>query len=148
MRDCIAAFTLDVFKPSVIFSSAQGLAIMYAFLSFIGFEAAALYGREAKDPNKSVPRAMVISVTLMALFFIISTWLVTGPVGSDAVAARAFEGAGGSIILDLANTYGGSALFHATSLLLLTAILSTYLGMINFASRYLYNLAVAKMMPS
>ena len=35
---------------------------MFAFTSFVGFESAALYGEETKDPERSIPRATYIAV--------------------------------------------------------------------------------------
>ena len=43
-------FSLDVFKPSLVFSGGFGVSLMLAFGSFVGFEATAIYGEEAKDP--------------------------------------------------------------------------------------------------
>lgn len=144
----LSAFTLDVFTPAVVLNSAPGVAVMYGFLCFIGFEAAALYSREAKNPNKTIPRSMLISVALIASFFVISSWLVTGAVGSANVSARAFEGDGGSIFLSLSQIYGGPILFHSMSILLLASLFATCLGMTNFAARYLQNLSSDRFMPA
>ena len=46
-----AALPGSVFAPSTVFSGALGLALMFAFASFIGFESAALYGEESQDPH-------------------------------------------------------------------------------------------------
>ena len=48
----------QVFDPSYVFSGSLGVALMFAFCSFVGFESAALYGEEAKDPERSIPRAL------------------------------------------------------------------------------------------
>jgi amino acid transporter len=44
-------FSLDVFKPSIVFGPGFGVTLMLAFGSYVGFEATALYGEEAKNPH-------------------------------------------------------------------------------------------------
>ena len=40
---------------------------MLALGSFVGFEATAIYGEEAKDPARTVPRATYIAIGAIAL---------------------------------------------------------------------------------
>src|SRR5205085_966540 len=52
-------FTADVFKlPGGTSSSALGLAIVLAFLSWGGFEGAAALGEETNEPRREIPRAI------------------------------------------------------------------------------------------
>ena len=48
----LSAFSLEVFKPSTIFSGTPGVAFLYAFYTFIGFEATAIFGEEAKRKDR------------------------------------------------------------------------------------------------
>jgi amino acid transporter len=61
-RNGFHGFSLDVFKPSVVFAGGFGISLMLAFGSFAGFEATALYGEETRNPHRSVPRATYISL--------------------------------------------------------------------------------------
>jgi amino acid transporter len=51
-----------------------GLAIMTAVFSFVGFESATAFGAEASKPLISIPRAVIGSVVLATLFFILTTY--------------------------------------------------------------------------
>lgn len=66
-RSGASAFPSSVLSWTSIASGSPGVGLMYAFISFLAFEAAALYAGEAKDPNRSVPRATLISVTVIAV---------------------------------------------------------------------------------
>jgi amino acid transporter len=39
------------------FTGSAGIALAFAFASYIGFEATAIYGEESKDPKRTVPIA-------------------------------------------------------------------------------------------
>jgi amino acid transporter len=48
-----------------------GLGVMLATFSFVGFESATTLGSEARDPLRSIPRAVVQSALLAGIFFIL-----------------------------------------------------------------------------
>lgn len=70
------------------FAGSAGIALTFAFASYIGFEATAIYGEETRDPKRSVPRATYIAVSLIALLFAFTSWAVVSGLGSDAVGDR------------------------------------------------------------
>jgi amino acid transporter len=47
---------------------------VYAVLAFIGFDAAAPLGEEAKDPKRTIPRAVIGSCLLVGFFFVLTTY--------------------------------------------------------------------------
>ena len=55
-EDGAAGVGLESFRPSVATDGAFGLAMMFAFASFIGFEATAIYSEEARDRDRTIPR--------------------------------------------------------------------------------------------
>ena len=75
--DFAAAFSPNAILAGGITGSA-GIAIAFAFASFIGFEATAIYGEESKDPKRSVPRATYWAIGLItALFALVSLAMST-----------------------------------------------------------------------
>ncbi|MTA38271.1 MAG: APC family permease, partial [Actinobacteria bacterium] len=71
------------FDPNAILAGgltgAAGIAIAFAFASFIGFEATAIYGEESSNPKKTVPTATYWAIGIItALFAIVSLAMVTG----------------------------------------------------------------------
>src|SRR5947209_5655261 len=66
--------TLAVFSPGTGNSSGLGsvfAGMVYTVLAFIGFEASAPLGEEAKDPKRTIPRAVILSCVLIGVFYIV-----------------------------------------------------------------------------
>src|SRR5207253_1305148 len=64
--------TLSVFSPSTGNSSGLGsvfAGMVYTVLAFIGFEASAPLGEEAKNPRRTIPQAVVLSCVLIGLLY-------------------------------------------------------------------------------
>jgi len=50
------------------------LAIVLAMFSFVGFESASTLGEEAKEPLRTIPRAVILSALLSGMFFITASY--------------------------------------------------------------------------
>jgi len=133
------ALPAQVFEPAYVFSGSLGIALMFAFCSFVGFESAALYGEEAKDPEHSIPRALYISLGAIASFYIVTTWIIIGGAGGTAAPQLAEEQLG-NFVFALAQQYGGQTLYDLMAVLLCTSLLASYIALHNAASRYLFAL--------
>src|SRR6185312_6149759 len=63
-----------------------GLGLLMAFWSWVGFESTAIYGEESKDPKKIVPRATMIAVIGIGVFYTFISWgVITGNGAAKAV---------------------------------------------------------------
>src|SRR6195256_3648021 len=63
--------TLSVFSPTTGNAHGWGRVFdgtVYTVLAFIGFEASAPLGEEARDPRRTIPRAVILSCVLIRLF--------------------------------------------------------------------------------
>ncbi len=69
-------FALDAqqFAVSALPWSKLGLGVVVAIFSLVGFECATAFGDEAKDPLKSIPRAVWLSLVISGAFFIFVTY--------------------------------------------------------------------------
>lgn len=61
-------------------------ASVYAFLAFIGFEAAAPLAAETKDPRRNIPRAIIGSTLIVGVFYVFTTYAVDVYFGSSKFA--------------------------------------------------------------
>ena len=52
----------------------ESLAVMLALFSFVGFESATSLGEEAREPLKTIPRAVVRSALLAGIFFMVCAY--------------------------------------------------------------------------
>ncbi len=64
-------------------------AVSGVFFAYIGFDALSVLSEETKDPQKNLPRGMIISLVLCTVIYIILTLVLTG-----MVDYRRFEGIG------------------------------------------------------
>ncbi|MFC5053168.1 amino acid permease [Saccharothrix xinjiangensis] len=56
------------------------------FFSFIGFDAASTAGEEARNPQRDLPRAIVISLALVTVVYVLVALTAVGAVGVDVLA--------------------------------------------------------------
>lgn len=99
--DLLAPFTGDgsVEGPGVLFAGAAVLC-----LSFLGFDAVSTLSEEAKDPTRSVPRAIMVTTVAAGVIFILLSWL-----SQVVYPSNAFESVD-SAALDVMGAAGGEFL--------------------------------------
>ncbi|SEG76449.1 amino acid/polyamine/organocation transporter, APC superfamily [Actinacidiphila yanglinensis] len=134
------------FAPHQALAPGAGVSVMFAFASFIGFESAALYGEEARDPGRSVPRATLVAVLLVASFYAFTSWITVGAVGADRVRATAAAHLG-DLYFGLGDRYLGAVASTAMQLLLCTSLFASWLALHNAANRYLLVLGRDRLLP-
>jgi amino acid transporter len=102
------SFTLNMFtvpkgvSPSVLF-----LGVVFGFLSFAGFEAAATLGEEAHNPRRDIPRAILGVAIFGGVYFVFVTAVEMMGFGTDAKGVAAF-GASSSLLGELGGKFIGS----------------------------------------
>ena len=63
-------WSLASFDPqNVFFAPGAGALFVMGFGAYLGFESTAIYAEEAKRPERTVPRATIIAVAFLALFY-------------------------------------------------------------------------------
>ena len=135
------------FAPSEFLSGTPGLGLMWAFFGFIGYEATAVFRSEAKDPDRTIPRATYIAVAFIALFYGFSGWCLVMGAGSANALAFANETLDG-YALQLATTYVGPWLYDVIQCLLVTSLFACALSLHNVSSRYAFTLSNVKVLPA
>ncbi len=63
-----------------------GAAVVVAFWAYTGFELATLPAGEVEDPTRTIPRAIVIGMLVVAAFYFFINLVVIGALGSTAMA--------------------------------------------------------------
>ena len=142
-----AGLPTTVFAPSTVLSGELGLALMFAFASFIGFESAALYGEESHDPQRSIPRATYASVLLIGAFYTFTTWCIVGGGGVQEAQDRSKDDLG-TLVLDLNGKFVGQWAHDVMAVFFVTSVLASLLAIHNAASRYMFALGRERLLPS
>lgn len=126
---------------------APGVGVLLAFsiAAFMGFESGAIYSEETKDPKRTVARATYIAVSIIAVFYALSTWALTMGIGPSAV-------------IDEARTYGPDLVFvwlagyspllsDVAHLLFVTSIFAALVAFHNASARYFFALGRSRVLP-
>jgi amino acid transporter len=131
------------------FAGGAGIAIAFAFASFIGFEATAIYGEESVNPKRTVPRATYWAIGVITVLFAITSFaMVTGMGASkifdEVIARSSIEGVPladpAAVLFSLADQYVGSWMVTVMSWLVVTSLFAGLLAFQNATSRYFFAL--------
>ncbi|GAA1834439.1 hypothetical protein GCM10009836_10830 [Pseudonocardia ailaonensis] len=124
-----------LFSPAQVFSGAPGIAVMFAIASFIGFEATAVFRDEARDPQRTIPRATYLALILIGVFYTLSSWAVVSAWG-DAAAVEAAGADPGGMIITTITTVLGPVGGDVAQVLLMTSLFAAILSFHNVLARY------------
>lgn len=131
--------SLTSFTPSAFFSGSPGIAVMFAIASFMGFEATAIYGEEARDSKRTVPIATYVAVILIGVFYAFASWVIVLAYGPDKVASAAQHNTSG-LTFAVAQNYVGTWAEEVMNILLVTSLFAVLLAFHNAVARYLFSL--------
>ena len=127
------------------FSGAPGVALSFAIAAMFGFEATAIYGEEAKEPRRTVPRATYLAVAVVTIFFAFVSWMLVafyGASNAQAAAGAALEGGDQTVwVSDAVGAQLGSWAGEAVGILLATSLFAGMLAFHNSIARYLFSLS-------
>lgn len=139
-------FAVESFTFEAIFGTgALAIAFLQASLSFLGFEATALYGEEAKDPRTTVGRATYVAVLCIGVLFTMTAWAMVSALGAaDAQSTVLKHLAAGDIAFIMAAKYVGGWLSTVMQVLVLVSLSAAMLSFHNAATRYWYALGRAR----
>lgn len=130
------AYPLESLDPSAVFGGAVGIGFMFVFISFIGFEATAIFGEEAKEPRRTVPRATMVAIAFIGVVYLLSSWSIIAASGGAGAQAAALADPG-RFVFDASGAVLGGWSVHLMSWLLLTSLIAVLMAIHNMATRYL-----------
>ncbi|MDD7917843.1 APC family permease [Actinomycetospora callitridis] len=136
-----------VFDPGQIASGAVGIAIMFAIASFIGFEATAVFRDEARDPQRTIPRATYLALVIIGIFYAVSSWAIVSAWGDEAAVAEAGANPG-TFLVSTATNWLGPVGGHIVTILLVTSLFAAILAFHNVAARYWFALGQNRAFPA
>lgn len=134
------------FAPQAIFSGSFGLALMFGFGMFGGFEATAIFRDEVRDPKRTIPRATYAVIAVVTVLYTLTTWLFINGYGADKVVAAATADATGSMKASI-ELYAGHLAADAATVLVNTSTFAVLLSAHNITARYVYNLSADRILP-
>ena len=132
------SFDTTVFTPTPGTGlSSVFLGVVFGFLSFGGFEAAATLGEETSHPRRDVPRAVFGTVLFGGVFFVVVTAVEVMGFGTSKDGISAFI-ASPSLLGDLGTSYVGSWIGHLVTIGAAVSAISCATACAVSASRLVY----------
>jgi amino acid transporter len=121
------------------------LAIVFSIFTFTGFEAIAPLAEETRDPRRTIPRAILLSITLMGIFFVFTTLSILTGWGNSQISGFATSTENPVFLL-------AKRLWGAAWVLVLVAVTNSILGAAisgtNAAVRVFFAMGRARSMPA
>ena len=134
-----AGLSVAPFTPAAFWSGTPAIGILFCFAAFIGFEATTIYSEEAREPNKTVPRATYISVLIIGVFYMLTSWLMVNGAGVDKLVPQ-LQGLQDptTFLFGLAERYVGHWITVVMNILFITSLFAGVLAFHNGVARYMY----------
>lgn len=144
-----SGLSLSPFSVASFLSGSPAIGILFCFAAFIGFEATTIFSEEAKIPEKTVPRATYISVLVIGIFYMLTSWLMVDGAG-PAKLVPALKGLADptTFLFGLATRYVGGPLSQIMSVLFVTSLFAGVTAFHNGVSRYMYVAGREKLLPT
>ncbi|MBL8575676.1 MAG: APC family permease [Mesorhizobium sp.] len=134
-----SGLSVNILDSSAIFSGSLTIAILFCLGSFIGFEATTIYAEEAREAEKTIPRATYLSVLMIGIFYVFSTWLMIAAVGADNLVPtlQALPDPS-AFFFNLAGEFVGGPIPAIAGILLVTSLFAALSAFHNYIARYTY----------
>jgi amino acid transporter len=123
---------------STVVAGSAAIGIFFAFWSWVGYETTAVYGEESRNPKRIVPRATLIAVVGLGIFYTFVSWMVIAGNGAKQAIDKSANNSIG-MFTDLAEkNLGGHWVVNIYLFLIVSGSFACALAFHNAASRYLY----------
>ncbi|MFB7515891.1 APC family permease [Streptomyces sp. NPDC056144] len=138
--------SLGGLAPGNVLTGGMGAVLAFAFAAFTGFESTVIYRREARNPERTIPRATYLAVAFLGLFYAFVVWIVVQAFGEDKVVQAATDDPAGLFFAAI-TTYVGAWAADLMHVLIVTSVLASLLAFHNAINRYTLSLAEEGVLP-
>jgi amino acid transporter len=144
-----AGLSIPLFDTNNLMSGSLPVALLFVMGCFIGIEASTIYAEEAKDPKRTIPRATYLSILVIGLFFLVTSWLMIAATGADKVvpAISALPDPT-AYMFGVAEQYAGPQVATVMGWLFVTSIFAAVSAFHNYIARYTYVMGREGLLPA
>lgn len=132
--------------PSDLFTASVGAALSFSMAAFMGFESAAIYSEEAKDPKRSIARATFISVGIISVFYAVSSWAMIIGTGPSQIIGES-QKQGPDLLFNFLTAHGALIVSDVAQVLFVTSLLAALIAFHNAVARYAFSLGREGVLP-
>lgn len=138
-------------NPTSLFVPGAGAVLAFGIAAFMGFESAAIYGEESKNPKRTIPRATFLAVGVIGVFYTISSWALAIAIGPDKIvdpSGISPEEAGPPLFFDFVYGALGEVWVDIMSVLFITSVFAAVVSFHNAVARYAFSLGREGVLPA
>lgn len=135
------------FRPSEVFTHSSGVLFALAIAGFAGFEATVIYGREVRDRRRTIRRATIAVVAIIALFHAFTSWALVMAYGESGVIDAAHADPV-YLFFTATNTYLGSWAVKLLEVMVVSSWFASVVAFHNATARYLASMGQDRLLPS
>lgn len=128
-------------NPTEVSFSDLFYGFVYAILMYVGIESAANMAEETAEPKRSIPRAMMLALGLVGVYFLVCAYSQAVGFGLDAKAWATAGGGFPLFALGGGGRFGSKALGDALQLMVVFDVAAVAIGVGNATSRGVFSMA-------
>jgi amino acid transporter len=121
------------------------LGVVFSIFAFTGFEAVAPLAEETRDPRKNLPRAIIISLLIMGVFYLFCSWGVVAGWGTNHISTL-ISAKENPAFVRAKHLWG--VLWILVFLAVINSIIAVSLATTNAATRVFFGMARSGSLPS
>ena len=123
--------------------------VLYGVLIFVGFETAANLAEETAEPKKSIPRAVLLSVVVVSIFYIIAAYVEVAGFGFDMSVITSPDVAGAPLFALGApgGQFGSDFILKLLLVVVFLDMLAVYVGAAVASTRGVFAMARDRRLP-
>jgi amino acid transporter len=140
--------SFHTWTPASLSGAGLGVALVIAMNGFVGFEGAAVFSEEAKEPARTVRRATFLALGVMTVVYAVSAWAMSVTIGVENVATAAKKEGPNLPFVTVAGVTGGNILIDLGQVLFISSLFASILAFHNTTSRYAFALGREHVLPS
>jgi amino acid transporter len=141
-------WSLASFDPAnVFFAPTAGTLFVMGFGAYLGFESTAIYAEEAKDPDRTIPRATIIAVAFLGIFYGFTFWVLTVVFGAEGIIDLARSDSFETMVIVGTGDVAGAWAAFVMKILIVTSFFACVLSFHNACTRYLFSLGREGLLP-
>ncbi len=140
--------TLQAFNPAHSLKGAGGLltAVVYTIFAFVGFESATTLGDEARQPRRTIPRAVLLTTLVVGVFYVLVSYAVTIGYGLSSRHVNALVTAPAPFTA-LADRYGNGVLSVFVDLSVVSSFVALNIVTVIAVSRIFWKMGRDQLLP-
>lgn len=131
--DTIGVRTLSL---QAFVGAGTGTMLAFTIAGFMGIESTAMYSEETHKPEKTIPRATLIAVAVISVFYAFSSWSIAQSMGEGNIVEEA-QAQGADLFFNFLAANGFGGVVPLIRVLLATSLFAAVTSFHNTISRYL-----------